>query len=278
MNVQGAWQPPLNISTVLASIGLSLSETNADDGLMCEASREYNDNRKAFDQKARSWTETYAKPGAVEGSSSGLLDISCLAEGVDKTMNSQKKIRISGKLSLETSVSIKQKSSDNKENTIQNDKKREHWPNKTFITLANPKKVGRFIKTHEAVAAGHSDDEPLVQEYAGKTTKATVELKTQVSDVPGTESVDTAKPASLLQAHHNDAQPHSLPGCAGKPARQADSEESLPLLKPIHAVNEQKKPVPDITMTVVASDSEEELERPTRSRLSLGRAHLMERK
>lgn len=34
---QGAWQPSLNISTVLTSIGLLLSEPNPDDGLMCEA-------------------------------------------------------------------------------------------------------------------------------------------------------------------------------------------------------------------------------------------------
>ncbi|PON94558.1 Ubiquitin-fold modifier-conjugating enzyme [Trema orientale] len=61
---KGAWQPSLNISTVLTSIGLLLSEPNPDDGLMCEASREYKYNRQAFDQKARSMTEKYAHPGA----------------------------------------------------------------------------------------------------------------------------------------------------------------------------------------------------------------------
>ncbi|XP_050125782.1 ubiquitin-conjugating enzyme E2 14-like [Malus sylvestris] len=44
----GAWQPSLNISTVLTSIGLLLSEPNPDDGLMCEASREFKYNRQAF--------------------------------------------------------------------------------------------------------------------------------------------------------------------------------------------------------------------------------------
>lgn len=34
---QGAWQPSLNISTVLTSIGLLLNEPNPDDGLMHEA-------------------------------------------------------------------------------------------------------------------------------------------------------------------------------------------------------------------------------------------------
>ncbi|XP_048441923.1 probable ubiquitin-conjugating enzyme protein 17 [Pyrus x bretschneideri] len=61
---KGAWQPSLNISTVLTSIGLLLSEPNPDDGLMCEASREFKYNRQAFDQKARSMTQKYAQASA----------------------------------------------------------------------------------------------------------------------------------------------------------------------------------------------------------------------
>ncbi|CAH8334408.1 unnamed protein product [Eruca vesicaria subsp. sativa] len=57
---KGAWQPSLNISTVLTSIGLLLSEPNPDDGLMCEVSREYKYNRQTFDHKAREMTEKYA--------------------------------------------------------------------------------------------------------------------------------------------------------------------------------------------------------------------------
>ncbi|GER41289.1 ubiquitin-conjugating enzyme family protein [Striga asiatica] len=67
---KGTWQPSLNISTVLTSIGLLLSEPNPDDGLMHEASREYKYNREAFNQKARSMTEKYARVGE-SGSSSG---------------------------------------------------------------------------------------------------------------------------------------------------------------------------------------------------------------
>ncbi|XP_024181706.1 uncharacterized protein LOC112187234 isoform X2 [Rosa chinensis] len=67
---KGAWQPSLNISTVLTSIGLLLSEPNPDDGLMCEASREFKYNRQAFDQKARSMTEKYAQAGAAASGSS----------------------------------------------------------------------------------------------------------------------------------------------------------------------------------------------------------------
>ncbi|KAL6330952.1 hypothetical protein AAG906_009380 [Vitis piasezkii] len=66
---KGAWQPSLNISTVLTSIGLLLSEPNPDDGLMCEASKEYKYDRQAFDQKARSMTEKYAKAEASGNSS-----------------------------------------------------------------------------------------------------------------------------------------------------------------------------------------------------------------
>ncbi|KAK8602220.1 hypothetical protein V6N13_058130 [Hibiscus sabdariffa] len=66
----GAWQPSLNISTVLTSIRLLLSEPNPDDGLMCEASREYKYNKQAFEHKARSMTEKYAKAGAGESSCS----------------------------------------------------------------------------------------------------------------------------------------------------------------------------------------------------------------
>ncbi|GMH30704.1 hypothetical protein Nepgr_032547 [Nepenthes gracilis] len=61
---KGAWQPSLNISTVLTSIGLLLSEPNPDDGLMREASKEYKYNRQAFDHKARTMTEKYAKLGS----------------------------------------------------------------------------------------------------------------------------------------------------------------------------------------------------------------------
>ncbi|CAN0901590.1 Probable ubiquitin-conjugating enzyme E2 37, partial [Linum grandiflorum] len=63
---KGAWQPSLNISTVITSIMLLLSEPNPEDGLMCEASREYKYNRQAFDQKARAMTEKHAKPGVCE--------------------------------------------------------------------------------------------------------------------------------------------------------------------------------------------------------------------
>ncbi|OMO94078.1 Ubiquitin-conjugating enzyme, E2 [Corchorus capsularis] len=132
---KGAWQPSLNISTVLTSIGLLLSEPNPDDGLMCEASREYKYNRQAFDHKARSMTEKYAKAGAGESSCStqctetdtnlNLMEV----QGLDKEskhdanelIDSQKKPHgISQKLSLESSSSSKKKDSDQEVNEVPN--------------------------------------------------------------------------------------------------------------------------------------------------------------
>lgn len=76
---KGAWQPSLNIATVLTSVGLLLSEPNPDDGLMAEISREYKYNRQVFDINAQLWTEKYASPDAVGGSDWGFIDAGVLA-------------------------------------------------------------------------------------------------------------------------------------------------------------------------------------------------------
>ncbi|XP_050375602.1 probable ubiquitin-conjugating enzyme E2 37 [Argentina anserina] len=118
---KGAWQPSLNISTVLTSIGLLLSEPNPDDGLMCEASREFKYNRQSFDQKARSMTEKYAHAAAsgscvCDGQFQSLGNLSMvqlevktsshgLKHDVNQSVTSHKKLTgISRKLSLESSV------------------------------------------------------------------------------------------------------------------------------------------------------------------------------
>ncbi|XP_062214494.1 uncharacterized protein LOC133915363 isoform X2 [Phragmites australis] len=77
---KGAWQPSINIATVLTSIGLLLSEPNPDDGLMAEISREYKYNRQVFDINARLWTEKYASPAAVDASGWGSVDVAVLAQ------------------------------------------------------------------------------------------------------------------------------------------------------------------------------------------------------
>ncbi|GMJ07438.1 hypothetical protein HRI_004413000 [Hibiscus trionum] len=126
---KGAWQPSLNISTVLTSVRLLLSEPNPDDGLMCEASREYKYNRQAFDHKARSMTEKYAKAGAGESSCSN----QCTETRTDSTMvevqglvqepnhgalefnpSHKRSHGISQKLSLESASSNKKKVADQK--------------------------------------------------------------------------------------------------------------------------------------------------------------------
>ena len=58
---QGSWKPSQNLSTILTSIQLLLSEPNPDDGLMADISQEYKQNRPAFLKKAKEWVELYAK-------------------------------------------------------------------------------------------------------------------------------------------------------------------------------------------------------------------------
>ncbi|KAF6176325.1 hypothetical protein GIB67_011114 [Kingdonia uniflora] len=116
---KGAWQPSLNIFTVLTSIGLLLSEPNPDDGLMCEASKEYKYNRQIFDQKARAMTEKYAKAGASRTStvtesfppnqsSSTMedeqLDLTSRKDDSEHTPTRKKLCGVNRKLSLECSV------------------------------------------------------------------------------------------------------------------------------------------------------------------------------
>ncbi|CAA0383556.1 unnamed protein product [Arabidopsis thaliana] len=97
---KGAWQPSLNISTVLTSIRLLLSEPNPDDGLMCEVSREYKYNRQTFDYKAREMTEKYAKVKA-DGCSTSLQ---IKNHGDEKSGESGNSVKL--KLTVESSLSI----------------------------------------------------------------------------------------------------------------------------------------------------------------------------
>uniref|UniRef100_A0A8C5P7I6 Ubiquitin-conjugating enzyme E2 T n=1 Tax=Leptobrachium leishanense TaxID=445787 RepID=A0A8C5P7I6_9ANUR len=57
---KGAWRPALNISTVLTSIQLLMSEPNPDDPLMADISSEFKYNRTVFVSNARKWTEQHA--------------------------------------------------------------------------------------------------------------------------------------------------------------------------------------------------------------------------
>merc|ERR1712173_300436 len=53
MPPQGSWKPNLNISLILKSIGLLLSEPNPDDPLMADIAHEYTVNPLLFKQKAK---------------------------------------------------------------------------------------------------------------------------------------------------------------------------------------------------------------------------------
>ncbi|XP_020572135.1 probable ubiquitin-conjugating enzyme E2 37 isoform X2 [Phalaenopsis equestris] len=142
---KGAWQPSLNISTVMMSIGLLLSEPNPDDGLMAEASREFKYNKKVFDEKARDWTRRYANPQttakdvddsifqnlnmeAKQPSSLSLNPHSEVSaaemlpdEPVEETEGNRKKLRLmGGKLSLKSVTPFRITDGENTENNAPN--------------------------------------------------------------------------------------------------------------------------------------------------------------
>ncbi|XP_055966798.1 ubiquitin-conjugating enzyme E2 T isoform X2 [Sorex fumeus] len=58
---KGAWRPSLNISTLLTSIQLLMSEPNPDDPLMADISAEFKYNKPVFLKNAREWTEKHAR-------------------------------------------------------------------------------------------------------------------------------------------------------------------------------------------------------------------------
>lgn len=68
---QGSWRPAHNLSTVLTSIQLLLSEPNPDDGLMADISHEYKHNRPQFLKKAKMWVAKHAS-GAIGAGGEGV--------------------------------------------------------------------------------------------------------------------------------------------------------------------------------------------------------------
>ncbi|XP_066314506.1 uncharacterized protein [Miscanthus floridulus] len=145
---KGAWQPSLNIATVLTSIGLLLSDPNPDDGLMAEISREYKYNRQVFDINARLWTERYASPAAVGASAWGSVDAGVLAQNtqMEGTNNlgslpntsqkvcegSQRKMRLLGQ-----KLSLKSERSDESMKTVKQDPVASHLPSMAGSTYPN---------------------------------------------------------------------------------------------------------------------------------------------
>ncbi|KAJ1909425.1 Ubiquitin-conjugating enzyme E2 T, partial [Tieghemiomyces parasiticus] len=60
MPPKGAWKPSLNVSTVLASLHLLLSEPNPNDPLLTDVAAEFKEHRTLFNEKARQCTRRYA--------------------------------------------------------------------------------------------------------------------------------------------------------------------------------------------------------------------------
>uniref|UniRef100_A0A8R7JWF9 UBC core domain-containing protein n=1 Tax=Triticum urartu TaxID=4572 RepID=A0A8R7JWF9_TRIUA len=143
-DVQGAWQPSLNISTVLRSIGLLLTEPNPDDGLMAEISQEYKYNRQVFDINAQSWTQKYANPAVVGTSGWSSLDASVQTMKMENSQNlepllevpnkdcegSRKKMRLLGK-----KLSLKSEGSEENASTLKQDVVAGHLRSTAVSTL-----------------------------------------------------------------------------------------------------------------------------------------------
>uniref|UniRef100_A0A452XTJ1 E2 ubiquitin-conjugating enzyme n=1 Tax=Aegilops tauschii subsp. strangulata TaxID=200361 RepID=A0A452XTJ1_AEGTS len=145
---KGAWQPSLNISTVLRSIGLLLTEPNPDDGLMAEISREYKYNRQVFDINAQLWTEKYANPAVVGTSGWSSLDASVQAQNMqmENAQNlepllevpnkdcegSRKKMRLLGK-----KLSLKSEGSEKNASTLKQDAVAGHIRSTAASTVPN---------------------------------------------------------------------------------------------------------------------------------------------
>ncbi|KAL8149256.1 hypothetical protein AgCh_006309 [Apium graveolens] len=187
---KGAWQPSLNISTVLTSILLLLTEPNPDDGLMCEASKEYKYNRQAFDQKARSMTEKYARAGATENGSCSQNTESHLklstrnTEGphlskveVDESLGKLKKLSpTKSKLSLiSTSSNLKRVTDKIAKEAFSDDLLGNQIEGKT----PNQQPAGKF-NSHQNNGELHSTSRKLSLESSSRNKKLSVQYKENV--------------------------------------------------------------------------------------------------
>jgi ubiquitin-conjugating enzyme E2 T len=94
---KGGWKPSINISTLLTSVQLLMSEPNPEDGLMADITEEYRSRRSLFLEKAMNLTRQHAVPGARkakddEGDSSG--DSSSEEEDQERNESSSKRRKV----------------------------------------------------------------------------------------------------------------------------------------------------------------------------------------
>ncbi|CAO2165465.1 unnamed protein product [Urochloa humidicola] len=221
---KGAWQPSLNIATVLTSIGLLLSEPNPDDGLMAEISREYKYNRQVFDINAQLWTEKYASPSAVGASGWGSVDAGVLAQNTQigdaesqgslpnsskkDCQGNQRKIR-----SLGQKLSLKSERSEEDVKTAKQDPVASHVPStagSTYPTACSDVS-GRQNDTSENMSVRTASGVVSKKEYQGNN---------KTLQLPGLGLSVTSEDASE-RSDANDMLPNHLPASASDANDQA---------------------------------------------------------
>ncbi|CAO2170564.1 unnamed protein product [Urochloa humidicola] len=222
---KGAWQPSLNIATVLTSIGLLLSEPNPDDGLMAEISREYKYNRRVFDINAQLWTEKYASPSAVGASGWGSVDAGVLAQNTQigdaesqgslpnsskkDCQGNQRKIR-----SLGQKLSLKSERSEEDVKTAKQDPVASHVPStagSTYPTACCSDVSGRQNDTSENMSVRTASGVVSKKEYQGNN---------KTLQLPGLGLSVTSEDASE-RSDANDMLPNHLPASASDANDQA---------------------------------------------------------
>lgn len=99
---QGSWKPAHNLSTVLTSIQLLLSDPNPDDGLMADISHEYKHNRPQFLEKARLWVKKHAS-GSTGDSNTKIQGRGEYGDG-----NQSRKRKLPSEIGVENDREVKQ--------------------------------------------------------------------------------------------------------------------------------------------------------------------------
>ncbi|CAN8270536.1 unnamed protein product [Cochlearia groenlandica] len=185
---KGAWQPSLNISTVLTSIGLLLSEPNPDDGLMCDVSREYKYNRQTFDYKAREMTEKYAKVNKADGSSVSLQVSPSTCENREINSHGDEKAYESGhqeklKLNAESTLTHTENLETATKDMLNSQQKDGMKPNRKRLSLALPQQSQKKHLFAEELAYGVSSSCKVAKKPYSVGNKLSLSVKQPMDNV-----------------------------------------------------------------------------------------------
>jgi len=215
---KGAWQPSLNIATVLTSIGLLLSEPNPDDGLMAEISREFKYNRQVFDINARLWTEKYASPSVVGASGWGSVDAGVLNAQMEDTKSqgslpnaskkdcegNQRKMRLLGQ-----KLSLKSERSEDNMKIVKQDPVASHLP--STARSINPTACFSDVSGRQNDTSGNMS----VRTASGVVSKKEYQGNNKNLQLPGLGlSVISESEAPSKRSDGNDMLPNHLPTSA----------------------------------------------------------------